>query len=143
MNEAITTITFVDEAGSTELQKGFVAHGDKPVYNGQIPVKAATPKYTYNFDGWEDSTGKVYKYWTDENGMLHNDLPVVIDAATYKAHFAESVNEYTIKFVNENGTELQSSKAAYDTMPVYTGEPRQRRQTPSTPIPLPHGLRRS
>ena len=123
VNEAVATVTFVNDDGSTELQSGLIAYGDKPVYTGQTPSKTATPKYSYAFDGWEDSTGKVYKYWTDEDGTLHNELPAVTDAATYKAHFAESVNEYTIRFVNEDGTELQSSKASYDTMPVYTGEP--------------------
>ena len=52
-------------------------------------------------------------------------MVAVTGNATYKATYSNVVNEYTIKFVDENGTELQSSKVAYGVIPVYIGkEPR-------------------
>ena len=41
--------------------------------------------------------------------------------AVYTATYSETVNEYTITFVNEDGTVLQSGKVAYDETPVYSG----------------------
>ena len=42
-------------------------------------------------------------------------------ANTVEIPVTVSVNEYTIKFVNEDGTELQSIPVAYGETPVYTG----------------------
>jgi hypothetical protein len=96
------TISFVNEDG-TELQSGMVAVGETPAYTGEEPTKPATAKYTYTFAGW---TPKI--------------VPVTGDA-TYTATYSSTVNEYMITFVNEDGTELQSGKVAYDETPVYTG----------------------
>ncbi|MBQ7117654.1 MAG: hypothetical protein IJN88_05530, partial [Clostridia bacterium] len=97
------TITFIDEDG-TELQSSEVAYGETPVYDGETPTKAADAQYTYIFTGW---TPKIAEVTGD---------------ATYTATYRSTVNEYTIKFVNEDGTELQSSKVAYGETPAYTGE---------------------
>ena len=88
----------------TELQSGKVAYGETPVYSGETPVKAATAQYTYTFAGWD------------------HEITAVTGDATYTAQFDSTVNEYTIKFVNEDGTELQSGKVAYGETPVYSGE---------------------
>ena len=104
------TIKFVNEDG-TELQSGKVAYGETPSYNGKTPEKEATAQYTYTFVGWDKEITKV----TGE--------------ATYKATFTSTVNEYTIKFVNEDGTELQSGKVAYGETPIYSGEGLMRPET--------------
>ena len=96
------TIKFVDEDG-TELQSGKVAYGEKPVYTGAEPTKATTAQYTYTFAGW-------------------GEIKPVTGDATYTAIYTSTVNKYTIKFVNEDGTELQSSEVAYGEKPAYTGD---------------------
>ena len=96
------TIKFVEEDG-TELQSSEVAYGETPVYSGETPVKAADAQYTYKFAGWNTAIASV------------------TGDATYTATYSSTVNEYTIKFVDEDGTELQSSKVAYGELPVYTG----------------------
>ena len=79
-----------------------MAYGTVPTH--EDPVKAPTPKYTYTFAGWTP------------------ELAEVTGNATYKATFTASVNEYLITFKNADGTELQSGKVPYGTMPSYTGE---------------------
>ncbi len=97
------TITFVNENG-TELQSGKLAYGETPVYSGETPEKEATAQYTYTFAGWDA------------------EITTVTADATYTATYTSTVNEYTISFVNEDGTELQSGKVAYGETPVYSGE---------------------
>ena len=96
------TIKFVNEDG-TVLQSGEVAYGEEPAYSGATPSKAADAQYTYSHLGW---TPEI--------------VPVTGDA-TYTATYTSTVNEYTIKFVNDDGTELQSVKVTYGETPSYTG----------------------
>ena len=97
------TITFTDEDG-TKLQSSQVPYGEIPAYSGETPTKAATAQYTYTFAGW---TPEI--------------VPVAGDAA-YTATYRSTVNKYTVRFLNEDGTELQSDKLAYGEMPSYVGE---------------------
>ncbi|MBQ3331487.1 MAG: starch-binding protein, partial [Ruminococcus sp.] len=97
------TIRFVDEDG-TELQSSEIEYGSTPAYTGETPTKAATAQYTYTFAGWD------------------NEVDTVRGDATYTATYTSTVNKYTIKFVDEDGTELQSSEVAYGETPAFTGE---------------------
>ena len=97
------TVRFVDEDG-TDLQSGLVAYGETPEYTGETPTKAADAQYSYTFAGW---TPKI---------------AAVTGEATYTATYSKTPVEYTIRFVNEDGTELQSGLVAYGETPEYTGE---------------------
>ena len=97
------TITFVNEDG-TQLQSGQVEYGQTPVYNGKTPEKDSNAQYSYSFAGWD------------------NDIAPVTGDATYKATYTKTVNKYTVKFVNEDGTELQSGQVEYGQTPVYNGQ---------------------
>jgi predicted outer membrane repeat protein len=97
------TIKFVNEDG-TVLQSGKVPYGETPSYTGETPTKEADAQYTYAFAGWD------------------SEITTVTGDKTYTATYSNKTNEYTIKFVNEDGTVLQSSKVPYGEMPSYTGE---------------------
>ena len=113
------TVVFKNEDG-TVLKSGAVDYGTNPAYTGATPAKAETDKYTYTFAGWSDGT-KTYGP-TDT-------LPAVTDDATYTAVFDSAVRTYTIKFVNEDGTVLQSGLVDYGTTPAYTGAPPAKAET--------------
>ena len=78
----------------------------------------ATPATGYHFTQWQDGN-------TDNPRQVE-----VKSSANYAASFAP--NEYTILFVNEDGTELQKSLFAYGTMPTYSGP------TPTKPASAQH-----
>ena len=111
------TVLWFDEDGATALVPAAttVSGGTRPTH--VEPAKAATAQYTWAFAGWTlvDGDGTVY---------ATSDLPEVSagDLLSYKAVYEATVNEYQIRFLNENGTVLQSSSVPYGQTPVYAGE---------------------
>jgi uncharacterized repeat protein (TIGR02543 family) len=96
-------IKFVNFDG-TVLQESDVKYGDTPAYNGETPVRAATAQYTYAFAGWTP------------------EIDTVKGIATYTAKYTSTVNSYTVKFVNYDGTELYSKILDYGSYPTYGGK---------------------
>ena len=96
------TITWKDEDG-TVLDTTQVAYGEQPGYNG-TPSKASTAQYDYTFAGWTPTVTPV----TGE--------------ATYTATYSATLRKYTVKWVNTDGTVLETDEAvSYGTMPQYNG----------------------
>lgn len=100
---ATYTVTWANWDGTVLEKDENVVSGATPEYNGATPTRKADAQYTYEFKGWTP------------------DLAPVTADVTYTAAYNQTVNEYTIKFVNYDGTELQSSKVAYGQTPAYTG----------------------
>ena len=96
------TVTFENEDG-TELQSETLLYGTMPEYKGNTPTKASTAQYSYNFAGWD------------------SEIVSVTGDATYTATYGSTVNKYTIRFVNYDGTQLQSGLVNYGATPTYTG----------------------
>ena len=97
------TIKFVDEDG-TLLQESQVAYGDMPVYTGKAPTKEADEQYTYYFAGWDKS------------------IVVATADAVYTAVYTTEVKTYTITWVNEDGTVLETDRdVPSGQMPSYDG----------------------
>lgn len=80
-----------------------IAYGKTPTYDGEEPVKEATAEHTYNFSGWDKTI-----------------VPVTKDAV-YKANFKEATRSYIVKWVNSDGTVLDSEKVEYGKTPSYKG----------------------
>lgn len=96
------TISFVN--GETVLQSGKVEEGVMPEYKGEEPTKEGDAQYSYTFNGWEP------------------EVVVASADATYTATFTQSVNKYTVKFVNYDDSVLQTEQLEYGAMPEYKGE---------------------
>lgn len=92
-------VTFVNYNGGDPLQQDSVNVGEMPEYKG-TPIKEPTDEYTYEFAGW------------------FPDLKPVDAAITYTATFNEVGKTYAIRFLDENGAELQSEMLAYGVVPT-------------------------
>ena len=103
------TIRFLNWNGEV-LQSSQVAEGEIPIYSGATPLRADDEQYTYTFSGWS---------------------PAVVAAtasADYTALF-DAMAHYTVRFLNWDGTVLQSELLKEGTMPEYKGETPQRLAT--------------
>ncbi len=111
-------IRFVDYDGTSELQKGNVAVGEMPEYEGDTPTGKATwaesegnKEFTYVFDHWSPALAEVDQ------------------ALTYTAVYREVAKEYTIKFVKEGGDPdtpadvIESHQYQYGETPVCSNLP--------------------
>ena len=76
-----------------------------------LPTTTNYEKTEYRFIGWYNSATGGSRVTTVSAYTAQN--------TTVYAHW--KANEYTITFVNEDGTVLQSSKFEYDSMPSYNG----------------------
>ena len=64
------------------------------------PTKEATAEYTYTFDGWDGY----------EEGMTASDY------VTFTAKYTSAINQYTYKFVDEDGAVIAEETADYGTI---------------------------
>ena len=85
-------VTWIDGDGNT-LKTDSVAYGNTPAYSGATPTKKATAQYSYTFSSW-------------------GDVKTVTENATYTAQFTETVNPYTVTWINTNGQKIKE-----DTVP--------------------------
>ena len=98
------TVTFVDEDGKTELQKGDVAYGSVPEYDGEEPHKAGDKEHNYYFVGWTDGTN-TYPVDVEEF-----KLPAVTGDVTYKAVYEvlEDVSVFDFQYLEDGDNYLIS-----------------------------------
>ena len=88
----------------TVLKEGKVNEWTKPTAPAD-PTRAATAQYTYTFAWWNPEVAKITK------------------KTVYTATYTSTVNQYTITFVDEDGTtELDEQTLDYWATPVYAGE---------------------
>lgn len=99
-----------------EIQEETYTYNEVPEYKGSEPVKEADNTYRYTFAGWSKSS----------NGTVLDELDPVTKNVTYYAVFTKEKIEYTVVFVNYDGTELQSGTYSYNDQVYYVESEPQR-----------------
>ena len=97
------TVTWQNEDG-TVIKSVKLDYGTIPAYSGVTPSKQGDAQFSYAFKGWDPEPSKV------------------TGDATYTAQFEQSTNEYTVRWLDDDGTVLKSDTVGYGEAPVYTGE---------------------
>lgn len=105
-------VVFVVDGKVLSIQNAVA--GD-PIIKPSDPVKPSTAQYSYTFLGWADDNGEL------------TEVPAVMGESTeFYALFEQTVREYTVTFVNYDGTTLQAVRVPYGSDAEYTGaEPTQ------------------
>ncbi|MBR4863316.1 MAG: InlB B-repeat-containing protein [Oscillospiraceae bacterium] len=96
---AVYTVVFKDADGTVLSMQNY-NYGDA-VVAPEAPSKAADETYTYEFAGW------------------NKEVTNCVGNAVYTATYTQAYVEYTVKFLNEDGTEISSAVYHYgDTVVV-------------------------
>src|SRR5574344_996748 len=104
------TVTFVDEDG-TKIAASTVDYGTSAEVP-EDPTKLATAEYSYTFAGWYDvNDQQVTDFSSIENNM------------TVTAKYIATTNQYTVTFVDEDGTKIAASTVDYGTSAEVPEDP--------------------
>ncbi len=104
--QTVNQYTITWKNADDTLYTEHVDYGEIPVYVGETPTKAGNSQYSYAFKGWTP------------------EITAVTSDATYSAEFEQTVNTYTVTWVNADGTKLETDEnVIYGTKPEYNGAP--------------------
>ena len=99
------TVTWVNWDGTVLETDTDVEYNSDPRYDGKKPTRAADAQYTYTFKGWDKPLEKVTK------------------DVTYTAVYEETINKYTVTWVNWDNEELEKDEdVPYGADPEYDGK---------------------
>jgi hypothetical protein len=95
-------VSFKNEDG-TLLKTEAVKYGETAAYTGATPTKGKTAQYSYAFSSWD------------------KPLENITNNCDRYAQYASSVNQYTVNFVNYDGSVLQTNTVDYGSSVDYAG----------------------
>jgi len=99
------TVTWKNWNGTVLETDTDVEYNSDPRYDGKNPTRAADAQYTYTFKGWDKPLEKVTK------------------DVTYTAVYEETINKYTVTWVNWDNKELEKDEdVPYGADPEYDGK---------------------
>jgi len=93
--KAILTLRWLDSDETVLQEKTYIEGEEAPAFDGKEPSKAATAQYSYTFSGWDEGT-------------------VEGTVTTYKPLFGETVNQYTVTFMDYDGKTVLKEAVRYD-----------------------------
>ena len=88
-----------------ELQSSEVEYGALPEYMGETPTRPSTAQYNYVFDGWSP------------------EIVAVTKDANYTATFTNILRQYTVTFLDWDGTQLGQQVVDYGTAAIAPANP--------------------
>ncbi|MBQ6777305.1 MAG: hypothetical protein IJP52_03230, partial [Paludibacteraceae bacterium] len=100
--ESYVTILFLNY-DSTLLYSQVVRYKRMPVYEGPTPTRKPSAHYTYTFKSWSPA------------------ISVALENTIYIAQYDSLTRYYSIRFVDYDGTILQSDELLYGETPFYRG----------------------
>lgn len=95
-------VSFLGLDGSVLYEANF-DYGEVPEYKGETPTLEGDVQYSYEFAGWDQ------------------ELTAVTGETTYRVQFNQLVNKYSVKWVDEEGTVLDTQQVEYGTVPAFAG----------------------
>ena len=114
--QSARTYTVTWKNGENTLETDTVGYDATPEYNGEAQTKEKDAQYTYTFDGWQSSI--------DNQVYTAAQLPNVKEDVTYTAHFAETLNTYTVYWLREDSSLIRADdNVAYGTTPAFGEDP--------------------
>lgn len=96
---------FKDANGTSILQQVQVPYGEKATYTGEKPTKESTIGYDYEFSGWSPSLEDT----------------IITEDTTFTPLFKETVRQYNVTFLDEDGTVLERQKVNAYGQATYQG----------------------
>ena len=103
------TVAFTN--GAEVLQIDEYTYDAYPEYLGEEPTKESNERYDYPFTGW------CYRYDGDE--YCYSSINYVYESRAYEARFDYDYRKYWVKFVDEDGTLIDSVAFSYGDWPHY------------------------
>jgi len=100
--ESYVTILFLNY-DSTLIYSQVVRYKRMPVYEGPTPTRKPSAHYTYTFKSWSPA------------------ISVALENTIYIAQYDSLTRYYSIRFVDYDGTILQSDELLYGETPFYRG----------------------
>ncbi len=97
------TVEFVNYNGDV-LQSDVLEYGAMPEYIGEAPERPADENYEYTFIGW------------------NKEFSAVTGKDVYIANYSKQPIRFVVKFLDADGTVLQSKAYNVGELPVYEGE---------------------
>ncbi len=109
-------VRFLDDSGNVIYQTVVEEH-DNVSFNGTLPSKESTAYYDYSFAGWKDVANASEEI---------SDLKNILKDTDFSPVFSENDRYYTVKFYNEDKSQLlqevtvKAGEEAYYTGPTPT-----------------------